>query len=80
MLVSAGQADILLTYCTSALAARREVPELEIVQVPANLARGADYGVTTLKAGSPGSADFVKFIISPSGQQIPAGHGLASGQ
>src|SRR5690625_3107810 len=41
-----GQADIFLTYCTNAVIAQKEVPALQIVALPEELAVGADYGMT----------------------------------
>src|SRR5215813_13716028 len=46
MLMADGKADIFLTYCTGATAARREYPGQQIVQLPDALAVGADYGLT----------------------------------
>jgi molybdate transport system substrate-binding protein len=41
-----GSADIFLTYCTNAVAARRDRNSLQVVQVPAALQVGASYGLT----------------------------------
>ena len=38
--MDAGQADVFLTYCTNAVAARREVPRLQVVALPARTAGG----------------------------------------
>jgi len=80
MLVSGGQADIFLTYCTNALAARNEVQDLRMVSVPRDLAVGADYGIAVLNAGSRRGADFVGFLLSPAGQQVLTRHGFASAE
>src|SRR6185436_7764940 len=42
--IAQGAADIFLTYCTNALAAQRENPAQQLVQLPDALAVGADYG------------------------------------
>src|SRR5262249_41018449 len=42
MLVAEGKADIFLTYCTGALAAQRQNPGQQVVQLPDALAVGAD--------------------------------------
>src|SRR5690606_10689989 len=39
------RADIFLTYCTNAVLARKDVPDLRIVAIPDALAVGADYGL-----------------------------------
>lgn len=40
-----GKADVFLTYGTGAVSARREVPRLKIIEVPANLQVAASYGL-----------------------------------
>ncbi|HEX6828959.1 MAG TPA: substrate-binding domain-containing protein [Burkholderiales bacterium] len=50
------------------------------VEVPADLAVGADYGVTVLTGGLRRGADFVAFLLSPAGQQVLARHGFAPAQ
>jgi ABC-type molybdate transport system substrate-binding protein len=77
-LVADGSADVFLTYCTNALAARKENPSLEVVQVPENLAVGADYGLTVMRGAGDGAARLALFILSGEGQVILAGHGFAA--
>jgi ABC-type molybdate transport system substrate-binding protein len=69
---------VFLTYCTNALAARKENPALEVVQVPENLAVGADYGLTVIRGAGKGAAPFALFILSAEGQGILAGHGFSA--
>jgi len=69
-LVRTGQADIFLTYCTNALQAREEVPELQIVAIPEPLAVGADYGLTVIAGARPEAARFAEFVLSAKGQAI----------
>jgi ABC-type molybdate transport system substrate-binding protein len=76
MLVSEGQADIFLTYCTNAIAAQREAPALQVVQVPAALAVGADYGLTVLQPASAQGTAFAAYILSPAAQAVLARHGF----
>jgi molybdate transport system substrate-binding protein len=54
-LISQGAADIFLTYCTNALAAKKENPTQQIVALPDALAVGADYGLTVMADASPGA-------------------------
>ena len=77
-LVADGAADVFLTYCTNALAARKENPALEVVQVPENLAVGADYGLTVIRGAGEGATPFALFILSAEGQGILAGHGFSA--
>ena len=68
--VAEEHADIFLTYCTNALAAQRENPGQQIVNLPDNLAVGADYGLTIISGSSPVAQEFALFIMSPEGQAI----------
>jgi ABC-type molybdate transport system substrate-binding protein len=77
-LVADGAADVFLTYCTNALAARKENPALEVVQVPDDLKVGADYGLTVIRGAGDGAARFALFMLSIEGQGILAGHGFAA--
>jgi ABC-type molybdate transport system substrate-binding protein len=76
--VAEGRADLFLTYCTNAMAARGENPDQQIVQLPDALAVGADYGMTVMADASPAAYRFAMFILSPSGQQILAKHGFTA--
>jgi ABC-type molybdate transport system substrate-binding protein len=73
-----GRADLFLTYCTNAVLARRDTPDLEIVQVPPALSVGADYGLTLLSADKPAAAKLALFVLSPAGQTILDGYGFAA--
>ncbi len=75
--VAEGRADIFLTYCTNAMAAQREYPEQQIVQLPDPLAVGADYGLTVLVNASPAAYQLTMFILSAAGQKILAKHGFS---
>jgi len=79
MLLSEGKADLFLTYCTAARQAQAENPALRIVEVPAALAVGADYGLTVLKGARPQAERFAQFVLSRPGQDILAKHGFAPG-
>jgi molybdate transport system substrate-binding protein len=78
VLVARGAADIFLTYCTNALAAQKEEPQLVIVHVPDRLAVGADYGMTVMRDASPAARELAFFVLSASGQEILARHGFAA--
>ena len=72
-----GRADLFLAYCTAAREAVAEAPSLQAVDLPPDLAVGAEYGLTTLRAADPRTAlPFVLFILSPGGQAILARHGF----
>jgi ABC-type molybdate transport system substrate-binding protein len=76
-LLAEGKADIFLTYCTNALAAQQEHPGQRIVQLPENLAVGADYGLTVLASAQPAAYRFAMYILAE-GQRILARHGFSA--
>lgn len=78
MLVERGDADIFLTYCTNAVQSKREANSLRIVALPPDLAVGADYGLTLVKAARPEAAQLAFYILSPAGQAILARHGFTA--
>ena len=62
------RADVFLTYCTNAVAARAEVPSLQVVAVPEALQVGAAYGLT-VRAGTPAQAQaFAQAVLQPPAQ------------
>ena len=70
------QADVFLTYCTNAVLARKEVPELQIVQVPEAVSVGADYGLIVLDGAASDAWRFAMHILSPVGQSILSEYGF----
>ena len=77
--VAEGRADIFLTYCTNALAARKQYPDQQMVELPEALSVGADYGLTVIDGAPAPAQEFVEFILSAEGQKILAGYGFAPG-
>lgn len=65
-----GQADLFLTYCTNAVAAQREVPRLQIVQVPDDLQVAAAYGVTVRANASAVAQSFASALTQPAAQAV----------
>ena len=76
-LVSGGEADIFLTYCTNAMEAKKEIPELLVVEVPEELAVSASYGLTVMRDARLHAAQFAEFVLSREGQEILGRHGFA---
>ncbi len=68
--------DIFLTYCTNALVAQKENPGQQIVNLPDDLAVGADYGLTVIGGSSPAAQRFADFTMSPEGQTILTKYGF----
>jgi molybdate transport system substrate-binding protein len=77
-LISQGAVDIFLTYCTNVLAAQRENPAQQIVQLPDALAVGADYGLTVMNGASIAAYQFAMFLLAAEGQRTLAKHGFAA--
>ena len=75
-LIADGKADIVLTYCTNAILAIREVDGARMLAIAEPLAVGADYGLTTMKDASPAATRFVEFVLSAQGEEILARHGF----
>lgn len=76
-LVQEGAADIFLTYCTNALIAHNEVPSEQVIQIPADINVGADYGLTVLNSASENARRFVAFLLSGEGQGILSRQGFS---
>jgi molybdenum ABC transporter molybdate-binding protein len=76
--VAEGHADIYLTYCTNAMAARKDNPGQQIVDLPAALSVGAEYGLTIMNGATPDASRFAAYILSPDGQAVLVRHGFAA--
>lgn len=70
------QADIFLTYCTNAVLAKQEVPSLQIIDLPQELAVGADYGLLVLQGANAAAKPLAEFILSAKGQAILSRYGF----
>ncbi len=76
--VAEGRADIFLAYCTAAREAQQQNSGHQIVQLPDNLAVGADYGLTVTANASPAAYRLALFVLSVEGQRILARHGFSA--
>ncbi len=74
------QADIFLAYYTTGLAARDIASDLQIVELPDNLAVKAKFGLTVLKNASPEGDKLAKYILSPDGQKVLLKYGFTSAE
>jgi molybdate transport system substrate-binding protein len=77
--IAQGHADIFLAYCTAAAEALAQHPDQRIVQLPPELAVGADYGLTIMNGAAPAAGRFAQFVLSPAGQHILTSFGFAPG-
>jgi len=64
------RADVFLTYCTNAVAARAEVPSLQVVAVPEALQVGAAYGLTVRAGASAQAQAFAQAVLQPPAQAV----------
>jgi ABC-type molybdate transport system substrate-binding protein len=68
--------DIFLTYCTNAVAAKKQVTSLKIIGIPKDLSVAADYGLL-VRNGAPAEAwRLAMYILSPEGQKILKQYGF----
>ena len=73
------KADVFLSYCTNAVLASKEMPALQIIEVPEELSVGADYGLV-VRDGAPLDAwRLALHVLSPAGQKILRAHGFEAG-
>lgn len=73
------RADLFLTYCTNAVQACEEATQLQVIQVPPELAVGADYGLMVLDGAPVEAWRFAMFIMGPEGQKILSDYGFVVG-
>jgi molybdenum ABC transporter molybdate-binding protein len=73
-----GKADMFLAYCTTAATAKATGIALTVVDLPADLAQIADYGMVVLKGASPEADRLALWILSEPGQAILAKWGFAA--
>jgi molybdate transport system substrate-binding protein len=78
MLIDQGQADIILTYCTNAILARRENPALQHLALPEALRVSADYGLSLVTNARADARRIADFVLSPEGQAILIAQGFSS--
>ncbi len=72
------QADVFLAYYTSGVSARQIAPDLQLIELPENLAVNANYGLTVLKGASEDGEKLANYILSPDGQKILTKYGFSS--
>ncbi len=70
------QADVFLTYYTSAIAAVALARDLTEVDLPASLAVSAQYGETIVNGAQPGAAALESYILSAPAQVVLAANGF----
>ena len=66
----AGRIDVMIGYCSGAKRMQSQVPDVQMVPVPKDIAAGPEYGLAILKGADPRAEDFALYMLSPEGQQI----------
>jgi molybdate transport system substrate-binding protein len=75
--LAAGKIDVMISYCSGAKSRLSQMPELQVAEVPREIAAGPEYGLAVLEGANPKTADFALFMLSPDGQQILSRYGFA---
>jgi molybdate transport system substrate-binding protein len=70
---------VFLTYCTNAVLARKEMASLQIVEIPPQLAVGAEYGMVVLEDAPMSATLLARYILSEDAQSILVKHGFGRG-
>jgi molybdate transport system substrate-binding protein len=65
-----GRADIFIGYCSATASFTKDLPGGTVVNMPSELATGADYGLTVLPTKNQNAAALALFILSEDGQNI----------
>ena len=71
-----GDANVFITYYTSAEAAVALDPNLTEVELPANLAVSAEYGETVLNGAGAGAQSLESYLLTPTAQAVLAANGF----
>ncbi|CAN5414180.1 molybdate ABC transporter substrate-binding protein [soil metagenome] len=69
-LMSQDRADVFITYCTNAVSARRELPALKVVAMPAALQVGAAYALTVREAAPEAASAFARYVLTDEAQAV----------
>jgi molybdate transport system substrate-binding protein len=73
----AGKIDVMIGYCSGAKRMQSQVPDIQTIAIPKEVAAGPAYGLAILKGADPRAEDLALYMLSPEGQQIFAQFGFA---
>jgi molybdate transport system substrate-binding protein len=74
---AAGKIDVMIGYCSGRQRMQSAVADLQVVEVPKEIAAGPEYGLAILKGADPHTGDLALYMMSPEGQQLFAKFGFA---
>lgn len=71
-----GRADIFIAYCSAGAGFKNDLPGATVVNLPPQLATGADYGLAVLPTKNENATALALFILSQDGQRLLAQNGF----
>jgi ABC-type molybdate transport system substrate-binding protein len=71
-----GRIDVSIVYCSGRDRYSRLLPDATLVQFPADLQVGPEYGMAVMKNARAGAAELALAILSPEGQKVMVAHGF----
>ena len=70
--------DLLLTYCTNALLAKKDLPSLQVIHIQPEMLVGGDYGLLVRKDAPENAWKLAKYLLSPEGQKTLNSYGFVT--
>jgi molybdate transport system substrate-binding protein len=74
--LASGRIDVMIGYCSGRRRLLAQMPELQIVAAPREIAGGPEYGLAVLEGADLRAADLALFMLSPEGQRVFARRGF----
>lgn len=74
--LDADEIDLFVYYRSSAQQIVSSSPQYRLVELPAELSVGAEYGLTVSRTAAPGAADFAAHLLSDQGQRLLTSFGF----
>jgi len=78
--MSQGNVDVFVTYCTNAKSAQKDTPALKIMAIPQALQVSASYGMTLRANASSAAQQFAQALMQADAQAIFARYGFSSAE
>jgi molybdate transport system substrate-binding protein len=76
--IMGGRVEAAIVYCSGRERYARLLPDATLVEFPAELRVGPEYGLALMKDAQPAAALLALTILSPEGQKILADRGFTS--
>jgi ABC-type molybdate transport system substrate-binding protein len=75
--LSSGKIDVMIGYCSGRQRMLSAISDLQVVEVPTEIAASPEYGLAILKGADLHAEDLALYMLSPEGQGIFAKYGFA---